>query len=66
MNFKNVCVFVFTLAFYGEVGSKEKDPLYVIKGKVLSSTDFFQIKPEYSQIAAFILNDKNGIKFSYW
>lgn len=35
--------FVFTLAFYGEVGSKERDPLYVIKGKVLGSTDFSRL-----------------------
>ena len=39
-----VCVkFVFTLAFYGEVGSKERDPLYVIKGKVLGATDFSRL-----------------------
>ena len=39
-----VCVkFVFTLAFYGEVGSKERDLLYVIKGKVLGATDFSRL-----------------------
>lgn len=45
MNFRNMCVFkfVFTLAFYGDVGSKERDPLYVIKGKVLGSIDFSRL-----------------------
>lgn len=45
MNFRNVCVFkfVFTAAFYGEVGGKEIDSLYVIKGKVLGSTDFSRL-----------------------
>lgn len=61
-----MCVFkfVFTLAFYGDVGSKERDPLYVIRARFWA-LQIFQIKPEYSQIAAFILNDKNSINLSY-